>query len=100
MSTTNTCPYHITVPRVDVYNNGGNITFRQFQGQMLSIADEWGERAIGRQVVQGKVPARDNDEFLILAIGTFDNRKFVVVSLESHERMVTGHDYDDDLDVT
>lgn len=98
--------FFITLPRLDVYqaNDFNPITFEVFAKQLLWFADEWGDKAIGRQVRAGLEIAaatheRTDKSHVIVAIGQFGDRKFAAISTSVCEAEVIEHDWPDALDV-
>jgi len=101
--------YLVTVPYLDIHETSYSgkvlITFGRFQDLMLRFAEQWGDKALGHQLrrgitVEGVTNMRTDKNHLVLAIGKYGERKFIVISKGVHTVDFIEHDWNNDWNVT
>lgn len=97
--------FFVAIPFIDGGHHGDGelckIPWSVFKGGMIDAANTWGERGVGRRVINGEQPARTDTDFIVLAIGRFADRKFAIVSGQPHDDdLLIEYDWNDEWNVT
>lgn len=79
--------WFITTPYVDAYEHAhwenfgyhSPISYEEFRAKMFRQASSWGETGIGSAVLRGNDVARTDEGNPVLAIGTWDNKSWVII---------------------
>lgn len=105
---TATAGYFIAAPCLDTHDYGdaerNSISFEDFKTEMLRFAEEWGEKAIGRQIRMHRsniaCVADEHGAYEMLAIGRFGQRRFAVISKGPYEVEFFEHEWNNNWNVT